>query len=167
MYNEIPRAHLSTSREIYVFTLCSVRFFLLVLRVLLEVLPPLQTGWEHGPLLWRQAWCWAGAMEELLLSMLPCVPWPSFLCACGCRRPKEERSRKLHFHSAEAVQCSETKHHHESLRSPHVLSRRAIWDAEPMKSAAILQPCFVWMYHLVSVHCTIWFFSRRQLCLYV
>jgi len=116
MYNEIPRAHLSTSREIYVFTLCSVRFFLLVLRVLLEVLPPLQTGWEHGPLLWRQAWCWAGAMEELLLSMLPCVPWPSFLCACGCRRPKEERSRKLHFHSAEAVECSETKHHDESQK---------------------------------------------------
>jgi hypothetical protein len=40
--------------------------------------------------------------QELLLSMPPCVPWPSFLCAYGCRRPKEERLRKLRFHSAEA-----------------------------------------------------------------
>ena len=36
-------------------------------------------------------------------------------------------------------------------RSPHVLSGHAIWEAEPMKSAAILQPCFVWMYHLVCL----------------
>lgn len=40
--------------------------------------------------------------QEHLLSMLLCVPGPSFSYACGCRRLKEEHLRKLHFLSGEA-----------------------------------------------------------------
>jgi hypothetical protein len=97
--------------------------------------------------------------QELLLSMPPCVPWPSFLCAYGCRRPKEERLRKLRFHSAEAREGRMFRDQAWWWKSEippcAIISRHAIWDAEPMNSAATLQPCFVWMYHLVCL-CTLY-----------
>lgn len=81
--------------------------------------------------------------QEPLVFMPLCVPWLSFLCACGCRRPREGRSRKLRFHSAEAtrVKCSETKHHDQSLRSPPCGIKPFHWDGESRNFAAFWQPC--------------------------
>lgn len=168
------------------FTLYSFRFFLLVLRVLLEVLRPLQTGWEHGSLLWLQAWCWAGAMEvprcpsylkhalslatldliiscfdqEPLLFTPQCVPWPSFLCACGCRRPREGRLRKLHFHSVEATREGQLFWDQASWSKSEITPcaiKPCHWDGESKNFAAILQPRFNWGYHLVYLYlCTLY-----------
>jgi hypothetical protein len=68
------------------------------------------------------------------------------------------------------VECSETKHDDESLRSPHVLSYQDM-PFGTLNPWIPQQPCshvlFGCIILCVCVHCTIWFFSRRQVCLYV
>jgi hypothetical protein len=112
--------------------------------------------------------------QEPLVFMPLCVPWLSFLCACGCRRPREGRSRKLRFHSAEATregkmfwdQASWSKSEITPMWYKAIPLGRWIQEFCSILAAMCLFGCIILCIY-IYVHCTIWCYGRRWVCLYV